>query len=217
MWFLPMLFWCFVMGFPLMTSKLNETLILLGLLCLSIVSWIIPSQLRLQVACYYLFFFYSGYYVYKRKDKVAKIPMWLIVLLSVIYILSFLFTQLYLNEIVVVHEMPKLMKASIPSIQYLGKIVYSGAGLFVAFALLLSYLKNKEFQMSKFLLFANSISFGVYIYQQFILQALYYHTPFSQIVGPYLFPWVGFIIALLLSVLLAWLTIKSKVGKFLIG
>lgn len=59
--------------------------------------------------------------------------------------------------------------------------------------------------------------YGVYIYQQFILQYLYYKTSVPLLVNEYALPWIGFAVALVLSLLLCWGSLKTRVGRFLIG
>ena len=59
--------------------------------------------------------------------------------------------------------------------------------------------------------------YGVYIYQQFILQYLYYKTSVPLLVNEYALPWIGFAVALVLSLLLCWVSLKTRVGRFLIG
>lgn len=59
--------------------------------------------------------------------------------------------------------------------------------------------------------------YGVYIYQQFILKYLYYKTAFASYVSTEAFPWIGFVVALVFSLLLCHLTLKTKFGRYLIG
>ena len=59
--------------------------------------------------------------------------------------------------------------------------------------------------------------YGVYIYQQFILQYLYYKTSVPLLVNEYALPWIGFAVALVLSMLLCWMSLKTRFGRFLIG
>ena len=54
--------------------------------------------------------------------------------------------------------------------------------------------------------------FGVYIFQQFILQYLYYYTSLPLITGLWL-PWVGFVLALLVSFALTYIFKLTKIGK----
>lgn len=218
LWFLPMLFWCFVAGYPLMKFKMNDTVVLFGLLCLSVISWIVPLPLRMGSSSYYLFFFYLGFFIYKRKDKIADMKGYTLAIISLLYITTFLVTQICINGLSIAHDSPLLMKAIVPSVKKIGIISYSLFGILTFYTLTLKLQRmQKDKQLSSFVLYANSICFGVYIYQQFILQILYYHTNFPKIVGPYCLPWLGFIIALTLSVILAHFTIKTKIGKSLIG
>jgi len=61
-----------------------------------------------------------------------------------------------------------------------------------------------------------SYTFGIYIYQQFVLKWLYYYSPVSEL-SPSLLPWVGAFLALVLSIILTWLTRLNKLGRMLIG
>lgn len=62
-----------------------------------------------------------------------------------------------------------------------------------------------------------ALSFGVYLFQQFILMGLYYHTVLPSLIGCYWLPWVGFVVALPGSLLIAYLFRKVRVGRLLIG
>ena len=62
-----------------------------------------------------------------------------------------------------------------------------------------------------------AICFGVYIYQQFILQVLYYKTSLPQLVGPYWLPWIACVITFIFSIIFSRLTLKTRVGRYLIG
>lgn len=59
--------------------------------------------------------------------------------------------------------------------------------------------------------------YGVYIYQQFILKFLYYKTSLPIVVDELMLPWIAFIITLTLSLSLCWLTLRTRIGRFLIG
>ena len=59
--------------------------------------------------------------------------------------------------------------------------------------------------------------YGVYIYQQFILKLLYYRTPMLMLVNKWLLPWIAFVIALVVSLLLCHLTLRTRWGRYLIG
>lgn len=76
----------------------------------------------------------------------------------------------------------------------------------------INYLKSKPV-----LITLSGYCYGVYIYQQFILQILYYKTSLPLQVNIYWLPWIASFITLVLSVLLCHLTLKFKWGRFLIG
>ena len=214
-----MLFWCCIVGMPLMKLKINDTLILIALFAFSAVSWILPLPLRMGSASYYIPFFYLGYWLYRRKyillNKVKPVH---IVITIIVFVVSFLGTRIYLNEIATTEDTPLLIKAVIPTLQRCGKLLYATTGLLAAFTITLKLLNRKQdYTLPRWVTYANSICFGVYIIHQFLLQGLYYYTPVPTIVGPYVLPWLGFIGTTIVSAVLAALLIKTKVGRFLIG
>lgn len=73
MWFLPMLFWCFVIVWIIEKVKLKQNIALLVLLGLSIISFI-PLPLRLGAALYYAVFFYAGYLIQKNYKTNKELP-----------------------------------------------------------------------------------------------------------------------------------------------
>lgn len=96
-------------------------------------------------------------------------------------------------------------------------IVYSSMGLVMIYVISNYILKCKnKWQCPLWLISINSICFGVYIYQQFILKFIYYSTPLPQLTGTYFLPWVGCVITMITSIALAKMTIKSKIGRKII-
>ena len=62
----------------------------------------------------------------------------------------------------------------------------------------------------------DKLCFGVYIYHQFILKILYYNTKIIAINTPFL-PWCSLFVTILTSLLLAYITRLSIIGRKLIG
>lgn len=85
-------------------------------------------------------------------------------------------------------------------------------GLFV----LCKTISDKH-DVSQQLLMFNACSFGIYIFHQFLLDFMYYHTPLPSWCGSYFLPWCGFIITFLVSFGLTWVLRKTKIGHFLLG
>ena len=65
MWFLPMLFWCFVGVWIIEKLHLKPRLVI-PLLVLAALGSFIPMPLRMGLAMYYMFFFYAGYIIQKN-------------------------------------------------------------------------------------------------------------------------------------------------------
>ena len=72
MWYLPMLFVCFLTTWVIQRIKINEHLKLVILLFLAIFSAKMPSLFRINTISYYLFFFYFGFYILTKRDKISK-------------------------------------------------------------------------------------------------------------------------------------------------
>lgn len=54
---------------------------------------------------------------------------------------------------------------------------------------------------------------GVYIFQQFVLEIVYYHSPIPTSVPNWLLPIVGLLLALIVSLTLTYVIRQTKVGK----
>lgn len=76
----------------------------------------------------------------------------------------------------------------------------------------LHFLSNKPI-----LITLSGYCYGVYIYQQFILNIIYYQTQLPFIVNAYWLPWIATLATIVLSLLLCHFTLKTKIGRFLIG
>ena len=92
------------------------------------------------------------------------------------------------------------------------------AGVCCVYASVVYWLSNRAgWKPSPLLTRLNITSFGIYLFHQFILQFLYYHTSLPYITGTYLLPWVGLLITLVGSVLLSELCLKTRLGRSLMG
>lgn len=97
-------------------------------------------------------------------------------------------------------------------------IIYSGIGLFALYFAVNYFLKRfPDWKYPIWLTYLNSLCFGIYIYQQFVLKFIYYSTPLPLLTGTYALPWVGCVVTIIASIILAGLTNKMKLGKYLIS
>ncbi len=73
MWFLPMLFWCFIGLWIINKIKLSDKILIPVLMLLAMVNFL-PLPVRMGQALYYVFFFYLGYiFKFKYGEVLANI------------------------------------------------------------------------------------------------------------------------------------------------
>ena len=217
MWFLPMLFWCFVGIWIIEKLQLKPKLVIPILIVAALFS-ISPIPFRIGKAMYYLVFFYSGYIL--QKDSISLSVLYTrnkaILFLICFSILFFSLTcfKENLNEIVIGGGgiFSKIINLAL---NHVCKILYSSSG--IVLMLSLSGLYVKHFKVSQRMITLGGLSFGVYLIQQFVLKYVYYKTELPCYLSPYVLPWVGFIFTLIVSVALSYLLIKTRVGRYLIG
>ena len=230
MWFLPMLFWCFIGIWIISLVKIKRSYILIILILLSVFSFV-PLPLRLGNACYYMLFFYIGYNLtFYNSTLLKKIstPVYQFVLFSsflITFISSTLLIQ-YFNKDLIFEFINKHTRGGgnllICNLLYLFivkilNIVYSFLGIFSVLSLIYSKCKKESFKIPPIIINFSTYCFGIYIFQQFILMFLYYHTHLNHYISNNLLPWLGLIITLFLSSCLSFFLLKTKVGKYLIG
>lgn len=95
------------------------------------------------------------------------------------------------------------------------KILYAILGMWALYISCLVYVK--KYKLSEKIITISSYCFGVYIFQQFILQFLYYKTNLPVAVGPYWLPWIGCLLTVFASILICVFFMRTKVGRYLIG
>lgn len=213
-WFLPMLFWCFVGGYLLTKIQISTKFKILFLLLLTVLQ-AFNLPLRLNSAAYYLFYFYFGYVVIENKEYLetlinGKTVIKVSLLFIVTYILVFR-ANIFLDKLEGYNFYIKYF-SSLFSLY--SKILYASLGIFSAI-IIVNYILLKHPSVPNWILESNKICYPVYIFHQFILKYLYYHTNIPDTIGPYLLPFFGLIISLSLSIILSVGFNKTKVGKMI--
>lgn len=219
MWFLPMLFWCFVGVWVIEKLHLKSKWVISVLVVCSICSFL-PLPLRLGTAMYYMFFFYVGYVLHKEDISLdcfytLKNCIVLAVAFCVLFPTLTLLRERLSDLIVVENQM--VMKAAIASSSTLMRLIYSSVGLAMLFIIIGNKEKDRTTPLPQWIIKVGNLCFGVYLLQQFILIGLFKYTKLPDVLGCYWLPWMGFVVALIGSVLIAQLLVKTKPGKFLIG
>lgn len=221
MWYLPMLFWCFIGIYLIENLKLKLSIAIVLLAAMSITSFL-PLPLRISEAMYYMFFFFVGYVIKRydidlsqyRKPSVITVTFFAycitFVILSKLSI-SFvntppLFSDNYIANKLIFYILIKIMK-----------LVYSSLGVMFLFVGALYIVDHFKIELSPMTIRLSTCCFGIYIYQEFILQWIYYHTDILYFLDISLLPWCAFVITICLSILMSHISLKSKIGRCLIG
>ena len=215
MWFLPMLFWCFVGGWLLVQTKINDMKLMFFLVVLNLFA-IHPLPLRLSHACTFMFYFYGGYVAYKYSDKIKKaITPTRLVLGFLLFIIVFALLRPMRDVLVYTDDTPKTIKLAMLVSYNACQLIYASLGTIIFYCTTVFYTQSHK--QKPFTVKLASCCFGIYLFQQFVLQLLYYKTSFPAMVGPYWLPWYGFIIAIVVSYLLTVLLLRTTFGRALIG
>ena len=217
MWYLPMLYWVMLMCYAVDKLECSNKWKILGLIALPVLS-ILPLPLQINRAVYYALFFYLGMLIFRNRDVIiSKIKSIKQVLLSLFIFVCIYAVGLYVREgglmDVYTDSVNLITKAiSIEIMEYI-KIIYCTLGIIFIYILVNYFLEVKKVRVAPWVINLSGLCFGIYLFQQFILQILYYKTNLPSLVGPYWLPWVGLVVTLILSYLLTKLSLKTKVGR----
>ena len=216
LWFLPMLFWCLLVLWVLNRLQINETLTFVCLALLSMIKYVsLPFGLA-QIS-HYLFYAFLGYYIYKHKDSINAClkKRWLVPTLWVLYIIFVWVLHLtILTTLVSSNCLASWWGRFLTGVVELSACI---SGIMAIYSIIISYTSVQGFELHLFVSKADKMSFGIYIYHQFILVALYHYTPIVSLVNSWILPWIGLAIALPVSWLLTSSTLQTKTGRYLIG
>lgn len=216
LWFLPMLFWCFLAIWCIDHFKLSSWFTLILLAAITIIP--IPSlPFGFGRLPHFLFYVYAGYFLWTKRDYLFAHC------LKNEFILFFWF--FYVVLVIVKHallpettpEMTLLQKIMVYGVSGVTKLLMSCFGIMALYLTVCKTTTKVGYRPKQWIIEASDNCYGVYVYHQFLLVFLYFYTPFIGICPRYLVPWIGALLALGISLLLTKLTLKTKFGRFLIG
>ena len=216
LWFLPMLFWCFLAIWVIDRFHLSSwvTLILLAGLSIAPLPSLPLSFARLP---HFIFYVYAGYFLWTKRaflfDHCLKTSY--IVVFWLLYVLLVVVVHLFLPE--TVSSMSTLQKGMVRGVSGLTKLLMSCCGIIALYLTVCKTTTKEDYRPKQLVVNASDDCYGIYVYHQFILVFLYFFTPIVTLCHPLIVPWIGFIVAFGLSLLFTKLTLKTKVGRFLIG
>lgn len=213
LWFLPMLFWSFICCYLLHKSKIDNKIIIALLAILSILP--IPTlPLRLSSTCTYLVFFYLGSIMQISGGGGKSLNNKAIAL--IILDASYFFLQFGLLMVQDFEFSSLIQKVLYLLTVNAAKLLLGLSGIGIAFIATQMFL-SKNSIIAESIIILSTYCYGIYIIHQFILMLFYYNTPLADIINPFVLPWIAFIATLLLSVFITAITLRTKIGRFLIG
>lgn len=209
LWFLPMLFECFLFSWCILYTKVSFRYILPILFLIGI---FVPAglPLRLSYTMYYMPFFLGGYYLYGCYERLTIVNIYHILGVWVLFFIVYFGMVAFRSWLIPNVHQPMLLGGG-----KLGSMaVYAMIGVF---ALLITsiWLTNRIQLSAKYIKLGN-LCMGVYIFQQFILEIFYYHSPMPSMLSNLQLPLVGFVIALVVSLVLTYTLRTTKLGKKLL-
>lgn len=210
MWFLPMLFWCFVFVFLAEKTKLSIKW-MVGASFIMLFASVLPLPFRINTAMYYFAFFYTGYCIKKYEWSIPHDGTWKYILLLAGFASAFVL-KIYICELenmrmggAILHYLYLLLTISV-------RFINAALGVMLLMMLSKRLVQCSETSKWNNMLRLSDCCFGVYIFQQFNLMLLA-QTEQSQNVSPYIYPWIAFFMTLIISLALTIIIRNMKIGS----
>ena len=218
LWFLPMLFGCILLAqiceyFRIRPRCIFITLLLIGLLPFQFIAY---TQFL-----HYAFYFFFGQIVWQKHfDINLKNKAFLCMNLAV-YVLTFILYDSQKADMLhcwnsFISYMDWRAFMYIVFVDFI-KMLMCISGILFLFGAILWILSKFNIQKNRIVEFSNKVCYGVYIYHQFVLWYLVYHTGLVDNIGITELPFYLLLVALAVSIVLVQISLKTKVGRFLIG
>lgn len=213
LWFLPMLFWCFIFCYLLnpwirSDNPYKYMTILAGSLILSLFPRFIPYFLGLSGVSIWFFWFVLGSWFNKHENKFLNSKKKIRICMIGGAIIYAIFTILF--------------PLDYGDTSLAGSFATMGAIL--SLWSLCNLIPWKNFKFTNFLLSLSACSFGVYIFHNWIEMHMLSRTaqrllPIEQWAHDHviLFPLIFVLIAYAISIVITKLFLKTKIGRLLIG
>lgn len=211
LWFLPMLFWVFMLFFFLKNKTSLGMSIVIPLILISIV---VPNveSLGILSSLHYLVWFVCGYYTFIFRDRIKYFPrisMLLIFVFLIILFLSYVEVRPSMNKL---REMGLMFKMIFQIVEHSVLLPISIAG--ISFVYFFSIWLTAKFDfsisrdaISKVVSLLSKYSMGIYIFHDFIIEGLYKKTDFLNIFHLYS-PWLAYLFSIVFSILLSKLVLS---------
>jgi peptidoglycan/LPS O-acetylase OafA/YrhL len=230
LWFILMLFWCFLLArlLRLMKNPILQIVVFLIAFVVSICVRTNPDFVKeysLDYCCFdrlltYFVWFWLGYILLLHKNILQwMLKLQSIVILSLVWIICCTYIEIFCPQ----GDNYKLGFLVTPFFEMIKMISYFFFVLF-AYSLVNILLMRRFILPKKWIENLNQCSYGIYIFHHWILMYLFsYRNPFREDIKAIasdhyiLFPLASFFIVFLLSVYLTKEFKRTKLGDFLIG
>lgn len=190
-------------------------LILFVALCFSVVNPFMFVPLGFGRAFDFFIYFFMGYCIQTKRLSLPAVKRSNISIAIMLFAISFLLFMAIRTYVQVGDSI--MEKASMLILKNICHTTNALSAIYLIYSFanaesVLSFLSDKPF-----LITLSGYCYGVYIYQQFILNIIYYQTQLPFVVNAYWLPWIATVATIVLSLLLCHFTLKTKIGRFLIG
>lgn len=202
LWFLPMLFWCFIL------EKAIIWKIGLNMIWILFILAILPYPtlpFRIGISMYYILFFHLGYVVFQNRanfQKKCNFSGYYVYAFILFYILLFCLSLVIQHNFVISPTLDLFSKAIYVAVGNVCRIICS------TFAVAIYYYIGLQISRSKLgeNIFFHKValfSFGIYIFQEILLRLIYYKTAFCSILTNIYYPWVALLLVFAVSYILS--------------
>lgn len=209
LWFLPMLFWCFMCGYIIQKKKWLNLWTLSALLLLIFVPRLSIIPFRITSFMEYGFYFVLGMYLFKnKKHLLPKIQSSIALVSLLVTFIVFFSGEAYIKE---------CMDITIP--HYVATVVsfiYSTSGVLFIYGLC-NRIIDKTDNMPAIIAKIANYSFAIYVFHQFLLFFIYYHTQIPVTLGNGWLPWFAIVVTTISSYIFAHYFLKTNIGRWLLG
>ena len=211
LWFLPMIFWCFVITYILEKNGLCKPWLILIFLVFATYNLLFKLPLGLGTVPTYYLFFYVGYMMSMGRIKLPKVSLWMP---STLFLIAFCVSMYIKHNFDAETFIEKGLRFGANGFV---NIIISVTGVYLLYRLANIPSIQGKIEGNRHLIKLSGYCYGVYIFQQFILVFLYYKTDFAMVVNPYVLPWLSTLLTITLSLFFTHVSLRTRVGRFLIG
>jgi len=222
LWFIPMLFWCFIFTriqsfLPFSKTMLWKTIVFISffILTLNIIPRISIPLLAIPNFLKWYFWFYLGYHIYLTRDRFYGFILSHKVSVS-IFLLTIFIIGSWAKCTYIINDSVRTWYTEIANLAIV--ILF---WFWTNLIIINNLIGEKKI---KFFNWLNKHSYGIYVFHNWLQPFIISSTAIGlfgldvlAMQHPFLFPLLFFIISFLLSLALTWCLLKTRIGRFLIG